>query len=169
MNQNIRRSPGMNQMKYQDQRGISLTEVLIVLTVIGIIASIAIPNHLASRRAANEASAQTSLRVLNSAEVTYRSTVGKGLYGTVATLAHWNLVDGTLGNGTKDGYNFTTGDAPAASTSTFVMAATPEVQGGASRTGTREFCIDQTGVLTRRAATSQTLATSCTGFTAVGN
>ena len=156
-------------MKHRNQSGFSLIEVLIILTVIGIIASIAIPKHLASRRAANEASAQQSLRLLNSAEITYRSTVGKGLYGTVSVLGNWNMIDGRLSSGSKNGYNFTTGDAPAASPTGFVMAAAPMVISGVSATGAREFCIDQTGVLTKKAATSQTVATSCAGFTAVGN
>jgi hypothetical protein len=120
-------------------------------------------------RAANEASAQQSLRLLNSAEVTYRTTVGKGLYGTVSTLGHWNLVDGVLSSGSKNGYSFTTGDAPAASTNSFVMAAAPVVLSGVSSTGTHELCIDQTGVLSKKTATTQTVATSCDGFTAVGN
>lgn len=156
-------------MKHQTQSGFSLIEILIVITIIGIIASIAIPNQLASRRAANEASAQQSLRLLNSAEITYRSTVGKGLYGTVSVLGSWNLVDGSLSSGSKNGYNFTTGDAPAASTTGFVVAAAPSVLSGVNATGRREFCIDQTGVLTKKPATSQTVATSCAGFTAVGN
>ena len=155
-------------MESQSQSGFSLVEVLILLTIIGIIASIAVPNILSSRRNANEAAAQKSLRIMHSAEVTYRSTVGKGLYGTVGILANWNLVDGQLSSGSKDGYNFTTGDSPAASTSSFVMAAAPSTMGGANATGTREFCIDETGVLTKRTATSQSVATSCAGFTAVG-
>lgn len=156
-------------MERQIQSGFSVIELLIVVTIIGIIASIAIPNHMASRRAANEASAQQSLRLLNSAEITFRSTIGKGLYGTVAVLGSWNLVDGALRSGSKNGYNFTTGDAPAASPSGFVMAAAPIVSSGFYATGIREFCIDQTGVLTKKTATSQTVATSCVGFTPVGN
>jgi hypothetical protein len=51
----------------------------------------------------------------------------------------------------------------------FVIAAAPVISSGVTATGTREFCIDQTGVLTGKTAASQTVATACTGFTAVGN
>lgn len=73
-------------------RGFSLLELLIVVAIILIIATIAIPSLLKSRQAANEASAVSNLRLVNTAEVTYASA-NLGSYGTVSNLVSAGLLD----------------------------------------------------------------------------
>jgi type IV pilus assembly protein PilA len=77
-----------------------------MIVPIGIISAIAIPNLLASRRAANEASAISSLRVIMNAEATYQSTLGVGKFGSMSQLTAGRLVDGELSSGQRHGYVF---------------------------------------------------------------
>jgi prepilin-type N-terminal cleavage/methylation domain-containing protein len=137
------------------QNGFSLIELLLVVAVILIISAIAVPNFLRSRLRANEASAVASLRVINTAAVTYSITYPDlGFPAQLTTLGGANpcsassaqacLIDDILAQGNKGGYSFVwTGDGLTPSVN-FTITSTPQVIGAS---GQRMFCTDQTGVV----------------------
>jgi len=100
-------------------RGFSLLELLIVVAIILIIATIAIPSLLRSRQAAQESSAVAQIRTINTAEVTYLSSNG-GNYGSIPELITAGLLDGRFATSVS-GYVF----GVQASGSDYTAQATP--------------------------------------------
>jgi prepilin-type N-terminal cleavage/methylation domain-containing protein len=139
----------------RNQKGFSLIELLLVVSVILIISAIAVPNFLRSRMRANEASCISSIRTIDTAAVTY--SVAYPDTGFPATLnllggadpcsaspASACVIDDTLAQGAKGGYAFVwVGDGATPSVS-FTIAATPQAPGSS---GQSTYCSDQTAVI----------------------
>src|SRR5215831_1592043 len=103
-----------------NDRGFSLLELLIVVAIILIIATIAIPNLLRSRQAAAETAAISTLKAINAAQITYLST-NRGNYGVLNDLVVAGLLDSRFAGASVSGYSFTV----AASGSDYTATATP--------------------------------------------
>jgi type IV pilus assembly protein PilA len=106
-------------MSMKRDRGFSLLELLIVVAIILIIATIAIPSLLRSRQAAQESSAVAQVRTVNTAEVTYLSSNG-GNYGSIPELITAGLLDNRFASSVS-GYTF----AVTASGTDYTVNATP--------------------------------------------
>src|SRR5712692_4911112 len=90
------------------QAGFSLIELLVVVAIILIIASIAIPALLQARKSSNESAAVANLRSLASAEFTYASRNNQD-FGSMANLSADGYVDSRFASSgaTTTGFAYT--------------------------------------------------------------
>ncbi len=148
-----------NRRRHADDAGFTLVELLIVMSVILIIITLAIPSYEHVHIKANETSAIASVRMLNSMETEYNSSFpSHGFACSLATLGGKQSGGGTaeaaglipddLSSGSKAGYNFTIANCAKNTVNnvdqynSYQITATPVNVG---KTGNRTFCSDETG------------------------
>lgn len=146
--------------KRRDDSGFTLVELLIVMSVILIIITLAIPSYQKVHIKANETSAMASVRMLNSMETEYNSSFPShgfacslaslgGKTGSGAPTAEAaQLIPDDLGSGSKAGYNFTISNCQKNTVNnvdqynSYQITATPVSVG---KSGQRTFCSDESG------------------------
>ena len=142
------------------QKGFSLIELLIVVAIILIIAAIAIPNLLRARIAANQASAASGIRTINTAQIAYFTNYqgyapnlgslgpGAGVNAVCPaagpTAANACLIDAVLSNANvapgKSGYIYTEAGTPT----NYDVETNPATM---NVTGTISYCSVEDGVV----------------------
>jgi type IV pilus assembly protein PilA len=138
------------------QRGFSLIELLIVVAIIVILMTMALPSFHRTQMGTNETAAMASLKAIREAEIQYESTYpSKGFADNLAALGtggltngtmcapspeHACILDSTLTTGVKTGYRFVVqGGTPVNGVNTtFAAGAAPLAY---NSTGARMFCI----------------------------
>ena len=138
-----------SRTRNRGRRGFSLIELLIVIAIILIIVTIALPKLNTARRYAQETAALKAIQTIHTAQVQYNSQFGRfatslaelgpPTTGTDSITAA-NLISTDLAAGEKQGYKFTMTGTPSG----YTIIAVPTSFG---TTGSRTFYSDQTLVV----------------------
>ena len=134
---------------FRKRRGFSLIELLIVIAIILIILTIAVPKLSTAQMNAREMAVVREIQTINTAQAQYMSQFGK-FATTMAELgppasggpgaSAADLIPGSLSSGEKDGYTFVL----AATPSGYSLNVNPKVYNSSGR---RTFFTDQNMII----------------------
>ena len=127
------------------KNGFTIVELMIVLTVIAVMASIAVPYLLRVRVQSNETAAIGNLRTISSAAESFRTTQNPPKYPAgVDDLVNStpSYLDSSWTSGQRQGYEYEY--AVSSAGETYSDVAQPII---ANISGVNSYCIDHTGVV----------------------
>jgi type IV pilus assembly protein PilA len=140
------------------QAGFTLAELMVVCMIIAVIAAIAIPSLIASRRAGYENTAKQKLAAIGQQQTAFRTLLRKGRYSTIAEL-QTTIAGGsallTSSDVTVTGWTFS--DEGSSTTTTFGEKVVPTSDNPAAYS----FYISEDQTLRRCARTGPWTKTDC--------
>ena len=160
------------QRQSSGDAGFTLIELLIVMSVMLILMTLAVPQLLKLRKQANETSAIQSVRTIAQSELQYNSAYPAngfacslanlgGTPGSAPSAQAAQLLDAALTTGQKAGYTFSITNCNKVNinnqdmVTSFTITAVPQAVG---KTGDRGFCSDENNTIRY----DPTGATNCT-------
>jgi len=151
----------LNVLRNRQVDGFTLIELLIVMSVMLILMTLAIPQLLKVSKTANETSATASVHAIGQAELEYNSAYPSngfacglaplgGTPGTPPSPQAGQMLDPTLAAGVKSGYKFAITNCAKVTVNNHDMITGYEITAvpiSIGRSGDRGYCMDENNIM----------------------
>src|SRR5258708_23738098 len=132
--------------KRTDEQGFSLSELMIVIEIIGILIAVGVTGWKAAVKQANEAAAVKTLRTISEQQMLYYNGHNRSTFGTFDEMLKDGMLDTRFNGSTPvvEGYVFSMKVIAKSTTSpaSYTISADPQQSEGVGATGKNHFYTD---------------------------